>query len=180
MKNFMHPIYHKALRWIASGFVFMILIFASGCSHKTDAYDYQGKPIKLSAYHGKWVIINYWATWCKPCLTELPELNALYASSKNKVMVIGVSYDQLPNNELQQFAEKYSLHFPLVQHLPLQRYGVDHIASIPATYIIAPNGRLSKTLFGPQTSDSLHRAMSASNDTGVDKYLPPKRPGVPD
>lgn len=180
MQTRTHHFYRKALRFAAFCIALMILMFVSACSHKTDTYDSHGNPIKLSDYHGKWVIINYWATWCKPCLTELPELNALYANSKGKIMVIGVSYDQLPNNELQQFAEKYNLHFPLVQNLPLKRLGVEQIASIPATFLIAPNGLVSKALFGPQNADTLNRAMSASNDTGANKYLPPKRPGIAD
>lgn len=180
MQNTFYPYFgNKIWRLVVFGFIFMMLLFVTGCSSKVDAHDYKGNPIKLSDYKGKWVVINYWATWCKPCLVELPELNTLYASSKGQIMVIGVNYDQLPNSDLQQFAQKYQLTFPLVQNFSLNRLGVEQIASIPATFLIAPNGRVSKTLFGPQTADSLRRAMSASNDIGEDKYLLPKRSNMP-
>lgn len=132
-----------------------VLLLLSSCSNKPDAYDAEGHPIQLSSYQGKWVFINYWATWCQPCLKELPELNAFYQSQSNKVVVIGVSFDGLPNAEILKLAQKLNLTFPLLSSFPSEKYGIPQISTLPATVVISPQGKLIKTIYGPQTQQTL-------------------------
>lgn len=121
--------------------------------------DSHSNSIKMSDYKGEWVIINYWATWCKPCLKELPELNNIFMIYKNKVMVLGVNYDQLSNEEINKFADKLGITFPVMRSFPIKKYGVTEINTLPVTFIISPEGKLVKTLLGPQTRESLEAAM---------------------
>jgi peroxiredoxin len=144
------------LRYIAIALLGIIL---AACSAKPDAVDSQGKPIYVKDYHGKWLVINYWAEWCKPCITELPELNALYKQQVPQVMVIGVSFDGLADAEMQRVAQKLHIDFPMTNNFPVQKFGVEHVEALPITFLISPQGKLVKTLHGPQTQQSLLKEM---------------------
>lgn len=137
--------------------ILCIAFILSSCSSNPDTYDSHGRPIFLKNYHGKWVIINYWAMWCKPCLTEIPTLNALYRQHKNKVMVLGVSFDQLTNQQIQRIAKKLDVTFPMLAYFPKEKFGIKNISTLPITFILTPDGKLYKTLKGPQTKKTLLR-----------------------
>lgn len=133
----------------------ILLICLSSCHKAPDTIDSNNNPVYLSEYKDKWMVINYWATWCKPCLMELPELNAFHAQYGNKVAVLGVNFDGLPNTDIKHFADRLHLTFPLLSNFPGKKFGIDDISSLPVTFIINPQGKLFKTLYGPQTHKSL-------------------------
>lgn len=143
-------------------FLLMNLLTLVSC-RLADAVDSQGNPIRISDYKGKWVVINYWAAWCKPCLKELPELNALYLIYKSRLMVFGVNYDALSNNEIETFVKKLGITFPMMRTFPMDKFGVQEISVLPVTFLISPEGKLVKTLKGPQTMNSLEKAMGIAN-----------------
>lgn len=149
------------IKWRSLFFIGLVLICLGGCTQKkqVDAMDSLGNPIKLADFHGKWVIINYWAQWCKPCLKELPDLNSLYLSRQNQVVVLGVSFDPLTDQQIQQFAKKTSIQFPMLAQFPLEKLGVNNIETLPITFIISPEGKWVKTLQGPQTQQALLQAI---------------------
>ncbi len=115
----------------------------------------------FSNYKGKWVIVNYWATWCKPCLKEMPALNDLYKNNKDKIVVLGVSYDKLSNKEIKAVAKKLSIQYPMLSTFPINKFGVKHLSVLPVTFIINPKGQLVKTLKGPQTEAQFKQAIGA-------------------
>ena len=125
--------------------------------------DSHHRPIHLSDYRGKWLVINYWATWCQPCLTELPELNQLYLNHElnhgKQVSVLAVNFDGLSHDEINQFAHRLQLKLPLLSRFPIGQYGVENIPTLPVTFLISPQGKLSKTLYGQQTQASLLHEM---------------------
>ena len=86
-----------------SKFIFFIFLALVSCS-KPDAYDSQGNPISLKQYQGKWIIINYWASWCGPCLEEMPTLNKLYHEYPNQLIILGVSFDGLNAEKINESA----------------------------------------------------------------------------
>ena len=66
--------------------------------------DLNGKTVKLSDYRGKWVVVNYWATWCPPCVKEIPELVSFHeAHSKKDAVVLGVNHQEDPVAEVKKF-----------------------------------------------------------------------------
>jgi len=136
----------------------VLLTFLIACSSQPDSHDSHGNAVRLTDYKGKWIVINYWATWCKPCLTEMPALNDLYRHNKNKLVVLGVSYDNLTNKEINTVAKKLSIQYPLLSTFPMDKFGVTRVAVLPVTFIINPDGKLVKTLKGPQTEDTLTQA----------------------
>lgn len=118
-----------------------------------DGTDSNGKPIRLNDYHGKWIIVNYWATWCNPCLTEMPTLDSIYRSHPNEVMVLGVSFDELTHAEIIKFSEKLHISYPLLTEFSMKKLGVENIPILPMTFIFDPQGKLVKQLTGSRTKE---------------------------
>lgn len=141
----------------------LILIFfgflLTGCSNPT-LYDVNGKPIHLNDYRGKWVIINYWASWCLPCSLEIPELNAFYTAHKDKdAVVFGFNNDEIPINQVSARAQTMGILFPNLATDPGHLLGVISIPGLPISFLIGPDGKLKTTLLGEQTQKSLEAAM---------------------
>lgn len=111
--------------------------------------DTTGKKHTLSQYRGKWVIVNYWATWCPPCLEEVPDLVALYDSRKNKdVMLLGVVFDYKSTTEVAEYVDDMLMSYPIVlgDDDVIKQIGSSDV--MPTTYIYNPHGELVKTKRG--------------------------------
>lgn len=75
--------------------------------------DMQGKTHTLAAHQGKWVLVNLWATWCVPCLAEMPELQALHAA-RDDIVILGVAVDGQNPRRVAQFAQKLNVTYPII------------------------------------------------------------------
>jgi len=75
--------------------------------------DMQGHTHRLAAYQGKWVLVNYWATWCSPCLTEIPELNSLRDAHPN-LIVLGIVMQSGSNAKVTEFVAAHEMRYPIV------------------------------------------------------------------
>ncbi len=113
-------------------------------------------PQNLEQYHGQWLVINYWAEWCKPCAEEIPELNAL-DQRYSQVTVLGVNYDGASGPALKQQEEKLGVEFGTLKTDPSGILGIPRPRVLPTTLILNPEGKLAATLVGPQTLISLAR-----------------------
>ncbi len=112
---------------------------------------------RLEELRGQWVVINYWASWCKPCIVEIPQLNALDAQYPH-VTVLGVNYDGANGAELAQQRQNLGVTFASLQADPAARLGTTRPVVLPTTLIMDPAGQLVATLIGPQTLESLAQA----------------------
>jgi thiol-disulfide isomerase/thioredoxin len=110
----------------------------------------------LQALRGQWVVINYWAQWCKPCIEEIPQLNALDRTYE-QVTVLGVNYDGAEGAELEQQRQTLGVEFASVTD-PAAQLGSPRPVVLPTTLILDPQGEVAATLVGPQTLESLARA----------------------
>lgn len=121
---------------------------------------------KISFQHlkGKWVVINYWANWCQPCLSEIAVFNDFHQRYHQKVAVFGVHYDKLPRNQILALVRKYQIHYPHLQNSPARQLNLGRIASVPTTFVFNPEGELVQTLHGPQTLSDLKRASFLSDE----------------
>ena len=114
-------------------------------------------PTSLQDARGQWLVINYWAQWCKPCIKEIPELNRL-AQDYPQISVLGVNYDGASGEQLQQQIEKLGIAFANLDTDPAPELGLPRPMVLPTTLILTPQGEHSATLVGPQTTESLLRA----------------------
>ena len=142
--------------------LFLFILFLTGCHQEKSYSDLNGKIIRLSDFRNKWIIINYWADWCKPCYEEVPELNAFnqkYAM-KNAV-ILGVNYDGASVEQLKQWVKKLGIEFTVITSDPAKQLGIDPIPGLPTSIVIDPKGRIKKYLFGPQTQKSLNAVIGS-------------------
>src|ERR1700687_2642021 len=95
---------------IAALFSALCLGATAGAFELTDTH---GKRHRLSDYRGRWVIVNFWATWCVPCIEEIPEI-AAFARAHREVAVIGVAMDATDLAKTKRFAAKVGHDYPLV------------------------------------------------------------------
>ena len=114
-----------------------------------------GKPYDLSAERGHWVIVNFWATWCVPCIKEMPEISQ-YVKTHPNVRAIGIAYDDTDPADIRAFLGKHPVSFPVAQvtmDKPLKDF--DEPLGLPTTYLIGPDGKVAKHFMGPVTPAAL-------------------------
>lgn len=145
--------------------LFMVLLLALASStYAADNYTYtdlQGKPIKLSDYRGKWVVVNYWATWCPPCLEEIPELiNFHDRHNRSDAVVVGINMEHKDPKQLAQFIDDNLISYPVVplkDNMPL----LGNVPGLPTTYLVDPSGKIAAVQVGEVTGDMLEKFMAS-------------------
>jgi thiol-disulfide isomerase/thioredoxin len=120
--------------------------------------DSTGKKLTLSDYKGKWVLINFWATWCPPCLKEIPDLVSLYESRKD-VMVIGVAMDYQNPKTVLKFVDSLSISYPIVFGDKKIAAQIGPVSMLPTTYVFDPAGRPAAYKVGLISRESLEEFM---------------------
>lgn len=120
----------------------------------------------LAGQRGSWVVVNYWATWCSPCLKEMPELDA-FDRSRDDVVVLGLAYEEIAPDELRAFLADHPVGYPLAivdVYAPPGAFATPR--GLPATHLVAPDGRLADSFMGPVTAEELGRAIAAAAKAG--------------
>ncbi len=143
-------------------FTFFIAITLLVSCSKPDFHDADGNGIFLKDLNEKWLIVNYWATWCGPCIAEIPELNELSTEYSDRVNLLGVNFDHPPLDELPAQIRKMKIEFPVFTTEPAPLLGIEVPLVLPTTFVFAPGGKLVKTLTGPQTRQTILDAMETS------------------
>ncbi len=122
--------------------------------------DSTGKIHTLADYKGKWVIVNFWATWCPPCLEEIPDLIALY-ENRQDVMVIGVAMEFTDSRVVMEFVEAMSITYPTVLGNRRIAAQLDEISMLPSTYFFDPDGNPAARKLGLVTRESIEAFIAA-------------------
>ena len=117
--------------------------------------DLEGKSVSLSDFRGKWVIVNYWATWCPPCLEEIPDLVALYEANPDKIVVLGVDYEEVDLDYLKEFTDSHFMSYPIVRMDPVPVTALGPVLGLPTSYIVSPEGEVVARQEGPVTREAI-------------------------
>jgi len=131
---------------------------------RNDIEVYNGPNTNLNKLKGNWIVINYLADWCAPCIKEIPELNN-FAEENKDLKVYTFNFDYLEVDDLEPIANKFNILVPSLLTHPRDIWGIQTPPAVPATFFINPNGELSLSLFRPQTKDELNKIISELKDT---------------
>jgi cytochrome c biogenesis protein CcmG/thiol:disulfide interchange protein DsbE len=125
--------------------------------------DLDGKPIASSALKGKVVLMNFWATWCPPCRAEIPDLIALQNKYPDKIVVVGVSEDDIPAAEVKKFVAEQKMNYPVAMATQDLHKIFKGVVALPTTFVIDPDGRIEQKHVGmlsPQTAEAEARVLA--------------------
>ena len=115
----------------------------------------QGGEVSLSEFRGKWLVLNYWATWCTPCRKEIPDLSALH-EARDDIVVLGLAFEDTEMEVFDTFLEEFHPSYPLLQvdvYAPPEPFGAPK--ALPTTIILDPQGYPVKTFLGPITGQDI-------------------------
>ena len=121
---------------------------------------HDARSISSESLRGHWVIVNYWADWCPPCIKEIPELNNLQSNFSDDLKVFLINFDMLEGEELKQQLEKFNVQVDSLLTDPSIIYDWVIPENLPVTFIVNRKGELGLTLVGPQTEEEIIKLLS--------------------
>ena len=118
--------------------------------------DLNGQMQSLDQYKGKWLVVNYWATWCGTCIKELPDLISLHEDNKEAdIVVVGINFESINQERLKAFVAERSISYPVLRTEPVAMTPLGPVPALPVTYIIDPKGEIVAGQVGIVTQQSL-------------------------
>jgi len=136
----------------------LLALLTIGCSNN-DIKVFQGQNTNLDKLNGSWIVINYWADWCAPCIKEIPEL-VDFANKNKDIKVFAFNYDQLELEDLKPIIKKFGVEVPSLITHPRDIWGIETPPILPATYFINEKGLVAASIFKPQTAESLQLVLN--------------------
>lgn len=124
--------------------------------------DIKGGHIPFSTLKGKWVMINFWASWCQPCLDEIAELNAFYQTHQDKVALFAVNFDSVPLADQLVLIEQLGIQYPSLSENPSRALRLGAIRGVPATFVFDPEGHFYDSLYGGLTQRALRKVIAVN------------------
>ena len=140
-------------------FALLALVLTVSSCDSVNRDDSNAQLPALQDLQGQWLVINYWAVWCKPCIEEIPELNSFAQHNSQRARVFGVNFDGSSGDELSAAIAQLGIAFPTLATDPAKQLGYERPTVLPTTIVINPQGKLQQILLGPQTAASLSKAM---------------------
>jgi thiol-disulfide isomerase/thioredoxin len=158
-------------------FLALLLVVGGGFGPRAGAADLGATPalsvatldggrFELAEHRGQWVVVNFWATWCPPCIKEIPDLTD-FDARRDDARVIGLAFEEIEESELRAFLEKHPAGYPIAHvdpYEPLADFAAPR--GLPMTYLIDPQGRVARKFLGPVTGKDLDAAIAAADDDG--------------
>ena len=139
-------------RQLAAALAIITTLLLSGCGNDYGVDQY-GRKVAAERIDKQWLVLNYWAEWCGPCRTEIPELNALDEQLKGQsATVLGVNFDNVQGEELKNASEKLGIKFTVLAQNPAELFELPRSVALPVTYIIDDKGKVREQMMGEQTA----------------------------
>jgi peroxiredoxin len=140
-------------------FIMALLVTVPVVAEKVDftLQDLDGKSVSLSDYRGKWVVVNYWATWCPPCLEEIPDLVDLYEDNRDTIVVLGIAFEEVNREYLKEFVDSHMISYPVMNTEPIPVTELGPVLGLPTSYIISPAGERVARQEGPVTREAIEK-----------------------
>lgn len=130
------------LKGLLGGLTLALAVAASAHAKAFDVVDTAGTKHRLADYKGRWVVVNFWATWCAPCVKEIPEI-AQFAREHKEVAVIGIALDIEEVAKTKDFAKKVGHEYPLVLgDDPRVEKQFGKVKGLPVTKVYDPSGKI--------------------------------------
>lgn len=143
--------------WL-NGLVSILMLMSCALAHASSYAlpDLDDRLQSLDQYRGKWVIVNYWATWCGTCRKELPDLITLHEKHRDKdIVVVGINFEDIGRQELQAFVAAQNIPYPVLRTRPVRKTPLGPVPALPTTYIIDPSGKTVAGEVGLVTQQNL-------------------------
>ncbi|SMN10920.1 Thioredoxin [uncultured Candidatus Thioglobus sp.] len=124
--------------------------------------DMNGKTHNNNSIKGKYLVVNFWATWCPPCLKEIPDFVEFYDKYKDKVEILGMDYEQANADKITEFTDGFLVNYPIIladeRNQPeFDKFG--EVLGMPTTFIYAPDGSLIDYHMGAISLKELEKAI---------------------
>jgi thiol-disulfide isomerase/thioredoxin len=142
--------------------VTIMLAFLVTSCQEPDFLDTSGNGYRYEELKGKWLVVNYWATWCAPCRKEIPDLSALH-ESRDDIVVLGLAFEDTDIDSFDEFLAEFHPSYPLLLvdvYAPPEPFGAPRV--LPTTIILDPEGYPVKTYLGPVTRENIESFIDAN------------------
>ena len=146
--------------------IFCLALLSDACAEEQPLYDLQGNQRSLAEFQGKWRLVNYWATWCTPCLEEIPELVQFHARHKDKdAVVIGINMEQLDAEALTIFMDELSINYPVWVASPSQQTALGPLSGLPTSFLVSPQGEVVARQVGVVSAHMIERFIARQTES---------------
>ena len=119
--------------------------------------DLSGQEYILSDYRGRWVVVNFWATWCGPCMKEIPELIRFQNEHHSRAQVFGISFEETSPKEIRRYIDELKVNYPVLRIGTEPLVPFEPLKGLPTTFLVTPQGQIIYRHLGPLSTKQLKR-----------------------